>query len=147
PTTDVKSPFLTNVESTFLDVFSFHESQKSLQENYHQFEKMFERILKRCELAFQSVLALNEKPEEKDTKELIALSDLGDETFVTSTVGEYRAKLDIATRLSTTKKSHATFLPLVHEALPSEIDTTSDNWLSYRLLRIGKQPIILFYKA
>ena len=147
PTTDVKSPFLTNVESTFLDVFSFHDSQKSLQENYHQFEKMFERILKRCELAFQSVLALDEKPEEKDTKELIALSDLGDETFVTSTVGEYRAKLDIATRLSTTKKSHATFLPLVHEALPSEIDTTSDNWLSYRLLRIGKQPIILFYKA
>ena len=142
-----KTAFLPPLESTFLDVFSFHESQTSLQENYYRFEKMFERILNRCELAFQNVIAVSESVGEEQTKEFIALSPLGDTVFVTSTVGEYRAKLDVATRFVTAKKSHATYLPLTHEKLSEAIDQESGDWLTYRLLRMGKQPIMFFYQA
>lgn len=146
PTTNKRSPFLTNLESTFLDVFSFHETSLSVQEGYHQFEKMFERILARCELEFQSVVALDENTQAKNTKELIALTALGDKTYVASTGGEYRAKLDVATRLRETKKSHATFLPTSEEPFTATTEVDGDDWLTYRLLRIGKQPLIVFYQ-
>lgn len=138
--------FLTNFESTYLDAFSFHETSVSLSENYHRYEQLFGRILARCDLQFQSVIALNKETNQQDTKEIIADSPEGDEHYCASSESDYRAKIEVATRLCSGKKSHASYLPLVKKTFAENIEEAQGQWLKSYFLRVGKQPIVLFLR-
>ena len=137
--------FLAHLESTYLDAFSFHETSVSLSENYHRYEQLFQRILTRCEVKYQSVIALNQAVDQQDTKEIIADSPFGNEQYFASNASDYRGKRSVATRLVASKKSHASFLPLEKKIFTEEeVGSDSDQWLQPYFLRASKQPIILF---
>lgn len=138
--------FLTNFESTYLDAFSFHETSVQLSENYHRYEQLFGRILTRCDLQFQSVIALNKNKDQEDTKEIIADSLDGEEVYCASTESKYRAKLEVATRLFSGKKSHASFLPMEKKRFDDEVVESKEQWLTPYFLRASKKPILLFLR-
>lgn len=138
--------FITNFESTYLDAFSFHETSVSLSENYHRYEQLFGQILTRCELQYQSVIALDKEKDQQDTKEIIADSLDGDEIYCASSKSAYRAKLEVATRLVSGKKSHASFLPMEKKSLATKEEETEAQWLKPYFLRASKKPILLFLR-
>lgn len=121
-----------------------HQSNTELSETFHQFGQAFEKILSRCELAYQSVIALPQKSAQKDVKEILALSAQGKTLFCQSTQGDYSAKIEAATRYSQMKKSHATFLPIEKKEKTSDFVLKEDNQLTYAFLRAAKKPILLF---
>ncbi|MHC5267606.1 His/Gly/Thr/Pro-type tRNA ligase C-terminal domain-containing protein [Enterococcus sp. LJL98] len=136
---------LAKLESTYLDIFSFHETSVELSENYHRYEQLFHRILDRCEVSYQSVIAFNQSSQQEETKEIIADSLTGTEQYFASSASDYRGKIGIATRLLTSKKSHASFLPLMKKEIKVEkLAFAAREWLQPYFLRASKQPILLF---
>lgn len=132
------------LEPTELDGYSLHQSNTELSETFHQFGQAFEKILNRCQLAYQNVIALPQKDTQKEVKEILALSEQGKTLFCQSSQGDYSAKIEAATRYSLTKKSHATFLPIEKKEKNEDFVLKEENQLMYTFLRAAKKPILLF---
>lgn len=137
------------------EVYSFHESEESLEGQYRQFERAYREILKRCELECISVLG-KDSYLNQDTREFIVLSDCGDKTICVSTESDYAANLEMATSLYTSKKSHATYLELEKVATPNQktiqevahfLDVTLQKMIKSYFYMIDNQPILVLLRG
>lgn len=106
------------------DAYSFHLTQPSLNETYHQYEEAYKRILTACGLSYRWVIGDNELMGGKESKEFMALSDMGEDVVCFSTDSDYAANLEVATSLYTKKLAQASFLPLTKESTPKRTKIT-----------------------
>ena len=94
------------------DGYSFHADEASLDQSYRDYEKAYSRIFERCGLEFRAIIGDGGAMGGKDSKEFMAISEIGEDTICYSTESDYAANLEMATSLYTPKKSHETQLDL-----------------------------------
>lgn len=108
---DEKRPrfgLLRGREFIMKDAYSFHSRDESLDETYRDYEKAYTKIFERCGLEFRAIIGDGGAMGGKDSKEFMAISEIGEDTICFSTGGDYAANLEMATALYVTKKSHET---------------------------------------
>ncbi|AIM25100.1 proline--tRNA ligase [Melissococcus plutonius] len=119
---DEKRPrfgLLRGREFIMKDGYSFHATEESLDTTYNDYEKAYSAIFKRCGLVFRSIIGDGGAMGGKDSKEFMAISDIGEDTICFSTEGDYAANLEMATSLFVSKKSHETQLQIEEIATPN----------------------------
>lgn len=79
------------------DAYSFHDSDESLDVGYRQFEQAYNRIFERCGLEFRSIIGDGGAMGGSDSKEFMAISDIGEDTICYSDASDYAANLEMAT--------------------------------------------------
>lgn len=92
------------------DGYSFHADESSLDTTYRRYEAAYHAILQRCGLEYRAVIGDNGLMGGHDSKEFMALSQIGEELICYSTESDYVANWKMATSLYVSKKSHETFL-------------------------------------
>ncbi len=118
---DEKRPrfgLLRGREFIMKDAYSFHSSEESLDEAYKDYEKAYTEIFKRCGLDFRAIIGDGGAMGGKDSKEFMAISEIGEDTICYSTESDYAANLEMATSYYVPKKSHETQLELEKIATP-----------------------------
>lgn len=100
-----RSGLLRGREFIMKDAYSFHDSFESLDETYQEFEKAYTRIFERCGLDFRNIIGDAGAMGGSNSKEFMALSDIGEDTIVYSDSSDYSANLEMATSLHMRKKS------------------------------------------
>lgn len=100
------------------DGYSFHANDESLNQSYMDYEKAYHAIFERCGLEFRAIIGDGGAMGGKDSKEFMAISDIGEDTICFSNESDYAANLEMATSLYTPKKSHETYLELEKVATP-----------------------------
>ncbi|MGY3765352.1 proline--tRNA ligase [Vagococcus vulneris] len=106
---DEKRPrfgLLRGREFIMKDAYSFHASQESLDEGFRDFEKAYINIFDRCGLDYRIVIGDGGAMGGKDSKEFMAISEIGEDTIVYSNESDYAANLEMATSLFEEKKSY-----------------------------------------
>lgn len=119
---DEKRPrfgLLRGREFLMKDGYSFHADEESLDQSYKDYEKAYHAIFERCGLNFRAIIGDGGAMGGKDSKEFMAISDVGEDTICFSTEGDYAANLEMATSLYTPKKSHETYLAVEKVATPN----------------------------
>jgi prolyl-tRNA synthetase len=125
---DEKRPrfgLLRGREFIMKDAYSFHSSEESLDEAYKDYEKAYTEIFKRCGLDFRAIIGDGGAMGGKDSKEFMAISEIGEDTICYSTESDYAANLEMATSYYVSKKSHETQLELEKVATP-EVKTIEE---------------------
>lgn len=92
-----RSGLLRGREFIMKDAYSFHADTDSLDEIYHDYEKAYDRIFERCGLEFRGIIADSGSMGGKDSKEYMAISEIGEDTIVYSTESDYAANIEKAT--------------------------------------------------
>lgn len=118
---DEKRPrfgLLRGREFIMKDAYSFHASQESLDETYKDYEKAYKEIFKRCGLEFRAIIGDGGAMGGKDSKEFMAISEIGEDTICYSTESDYAANLEMATSYYVPKKSHETQLEMEKKETP-----------------------------
>lgn len=100
------------------DGYSFHANDESLNQSYMDYEKAYHAIFERCGLEFRAIIGDGGAMGGKDSKEFMAISDIGEDTICFSNESDYAANLEMATSLYTPKRSHETYLELEKVATP-----------------------------
>lgn len=59
------------------DAYSFHATEESLDETYKDYEKAYTEVFKRCGLEFRSIIGDGGAMGGKDSKEFMAISEIG----------------------------------------------------------------------
>lgn len=136
---------LRSREFLMCDGYSFHSSEESLEAQYRQYEQAYREIFTRCDVVFKSVLGDSGSMGGKESKEFMAISEVGEDIICSSTESDYAANREMATSLYASKKSHATFLEKEKVATPN----THTIQEVTELLAIGPEKIIksLFFMA
>lgn len=119
---DEKRPrfgLLRGREFLMKDGYSFHASDECLDATYRDYEKAYTAIFNRCGLNFRSIIGDGGAMGGKDSKEFMAISDIGEDVICFSTEGDYAANLEMATSLYVPKKSHETYLELQKVETPN----------------------------
>ncbi|KRL01298.1 proline--tRNA ligase [Liquorilactobacillus capillatus] len=93
-------------EFLMFDAYTFHAEQDSLDKVYHQFETAYQNIFERCGLDFRSIIGDAGAMGGHDSKEFMAIADIGEDTVVYSDQGDYAANLEMATNKRTTQIRH-----------------------------------------
>ncbi|MFC0232599.1 proline--tRNA ligase [Vagococcus entomophilus] len=101
-----RSGLLRGREFIMKDGYSFHANEASLDESYRDFEKAYMAIFDRCGLNYRAIIGDGGAMGGKDSKEFMAISEIGEDTICYSTEGDYAANLEMATSLYVSKKSH-----------------------------------------
>ncbi|WP_409173449.1 proline--tRNA ligase [Enterococcus mundtii] len=118
---DEKRPrfgLLRGREFIMKDAYSFHASQESLDETYKDYEKAYTEIFKRCGLEFRAIIGDGGAMGGKDSKEFMAISEIGEDTICYSTESDYAANLEMATSYYVPKKSHEIQLEMEKKETP-----------------------------
>ncbi|KAF1296760.1 proline--tRNA ligase [Enterococcus sp. JM4C] len=118
---DEKRPrfgLLRTREFIMKDAYSFHADEDSLDQVYRDFEQAYKEIFIRAGLNFRAVIGDGGAMGGKDSKEFMAISEVGEDTICFSTETDYAANLEMATSLYTPKKAHAKMMELEKVALP-----------------------------
>ncbi|WP_035052997.1 proline--tRNA ligase [Carnobacterium pleistocenium] len=100
-----RSGLLRSREFIMKDAYSFHDSFESLDKTYQDFEKAYTRIFERCGLDFRNIIGDAGAMGGSNSKEFMALSDIGEDTIVYSDSSDYSANLEMATSFHMRKKS------------------------------------------
>lgn len=138
------------------DAYSFHASDESLDEGYRLYEKAYNRIFERCGLEFRSIIGDGGAMGGKDSKEFMAISEIGEDTICYSSAGDYAANLEMATSLYTPKKSHETYKELEKVATPAVetieqvsafFDTTAPKTIKSVLFMADGQPVLVLVRG
>lgn len=103
-----RSGLLRGREFIMKDGYSFHATKESLDEVYRQYEKAYDAIFTRCGLDFRGIMADSGAMGGKDSKEYMAISDIGEDTIVYSDASDYAANIEKATNLYQPKTSSET---------------------------------------
>lgn len=117
---DEKRPrfgLLRGREFLMKDAYSFHANEESLDAMYRLYEKAYTAIFERCGLHFRAIIGDGGAMGGKDSKEFMAISEIGEDTICFSTESDYGANLEMATSLYVSKKSHERQLAL--ETVPT----------------------------
>ncbi|MEG0732700.1 MAG: proline--tRNA ligase [Vagococcus sp.] len=110
---DEKRPrfgLLRGREFIMKDAYSFHATTESLDEGFRDFERAYTNIFNRCGLDFRVIIGDGGAMGSHDSKEFMAVSEIGEDTIVYSDNSDYSANLEMATSLYTGKKSHEPLL-------------------------------------
>lgn len=110
---DEKRPrfgLLRGREFIMKDAYSFHATTESLDEGFRDFERAYTNIFNRCGLDFRIIIGDGGAMGSHDSKEFMAVSEIGEDTIVYSDNSDYSANLEMATSLYTGKKSHEPLL-------------------------------------
>ncbi|WEG72762.1 proline--tRNA ligase [Vagococcus intermedius] len=123
-----RSGLLRGREFIMKDGYSFHATEESLDEGYRAYEKAYYRIFERCGLEFRAIIGDGGAMGGSDSKEFMAITEVGEDTICYSTTSDYAANLEMATSLYTPSNSHATVLDLEKVATPTieTIEEVSD---------------------
>ncbi|MGO3733205.1 MAG: proline--tRNA ligase [Vagococcus sp.] len=119
---DEKRPrfgLLRGREFIMKDAYSFHATVESLNEGFKDFEKAYMSIFKRCGLDFRVIIGDGGAMGSNDSKEFMAISDIGEDTIVYSEESDYAANIEMATSLYTSKKSHESLAEIEKVSTPN----------------------------
>ncbi|MBC1403731.1 proline--tRNA ligase [Listeria welshimeri] len=106
---DEKRPrfgLLRGREFIMKDAYSFHANSESLDEVYKLMHQAYSNIFTRCGLEFRSVIADSGSIGGNESKEFMALSEIGEDTIAYSDASDYAANTEMAPVLYMEKKSH-----------------------------------------
>ncbi|MBC1374308.1 proline--tRNA ligase [Listeria sp. FSL L7-1699] len=106
---DEKRPrfgLLRGREFIMKDAYSFHATSESLDETFELMHQAYSNIFNRCGLEFRSVIADSGSIGGNESKEFMALSDIGEDTIAYSDASDYAANTEMAPVLYMEKKSH-----------------------------------------
>ncbi|MBC1484320.1 proline--tRNA ligase [Listeria sp. FSL L7-1509] len=120
---DEKRPrfgLLRGREFIMKDAYSFHATSESLDEVYELMHQAYSNIFTRCGLEFRSVIADSGSIGGNESKEFMALSDIGEDTIAYSDASDYAANTEMATVLYMEKKSHELEKELEKVATPDQ---------------------------
>ncbi|HAA9305904.1 proline--tRNA ligase [Listeria monocytogenes] len=124
---DEKRPrfgLLRGREFIMKDAYSFHATSESLDEVYNLMHQAYSNILTRCGLEFRSVIADSGSIGGNESKEFMALSDIGEDTIAYSDASDYAANTEMAPVLYMEKKSHELEKDLEKVATPDQKSIT-----------------------
>lgn len=107
-----RSGLLRGREFIMKDGYSFHATEESLDQGYHEYEQAYYRIFERCGLEFRAIIGDGGAMGGSDSKEFMAIAEVGEDTICYSTKSDYAANLEMATSLYTPKKSQTEELAL-----------------------------------
>ncbi|WP_163652707.1 proline--tRNA ligase [Listeria sp. PSOL-1] len=120
---DEKRPrfgLLRGREFIMKDAYSFHATEESLDETYQKMYQAYSNIFTRCGLNFRSVIADSGAIGGKETKEFVALSDIGEDTIAYSDSSDYAANVEMASVLHMQKHTHEPISALEKIATPDQ---------------------------
>ncbi|TYV05415.1 proline--tRNA ligase [Listeria monocytogenes] len=124
---DEKRPrfgLLRGREFIMKDAYSFHATSESLDEVYNLMHQAYSNIFTRCGLEFRSVIADSGSIGGNESKEFMALSDIGEDTIAYSDASDYAANTEMAPVLYMEKKSHELEKELEKVATPDQKSIT-----------------------
>ncbi|HHP9916100.1 proline--tRNA ligase [Listeria monocytogenes] len=124
---DEKRPrfgLLRGREFIMKDAYSFHATSESLDEVYNLMHQAYSNIFTRCGLEFRSVIADSGSIGGNESKEFMALSDIGEDTIAYSDASDYAANTEMAPFLYMEKKSHELEKDLEKVATPDQKSIT-----------------------
>ncbi|HFI5794435.1 TPA: proline--tRNA ligase [Listeria monocytogenes] len=124
---DEKRPrfgLLRGREFIMKDAYSFHATSESLDEVYNLMHQAYSNIFTRCGLEFRSVIADSGSIGGNESKEFMALSDIGEDTIAYSDASDYAANTEMAPVLYMEKKSHELEKDLEKIATPDQKSIT-----------------------
>lgn len=124
---DEKRPrfgLLRGREFIMKDAYSFHATSESLDEVYNLMHQAYSNIFTRCGLEFRSVIADSGSIGGNESKEFMALSDIGEDTIAYSDASDYLANTEMAPVLYMEKKSHELEKDLEKVATPDQKSIT-----------------------
>ncbi|EKZ3560207.1 proline--tRNA ligase [Listeria monocytogenes] len=124
---DEKRPrfgLLRGREFIMKDAYSFHATSESLDEVYNLMHQAYSNIFIRCGLEFRSVIADSGSIGGNESKEFMALSDIGEDTIAYSDASDYAANTEMAPVLYMEKKSHELEKDLEKVATPDQKSIT-----------------------
>lgn len=98
-----RSGLLRGREFLMKDAYSFHADVESLDEVYSKYEQAYKNIFTRCGLNFREIIADSGAMGGSDSKEFMAISEIGEDTIVYSDESDYAANIEKATNLYTPK--------------------------------------------
>lgn len=125
---DEKRPrfgLLRGREFVMKDGYSFHASDESLNDVYRDYEAAYNEIFKRCELVYRSIIGDSGSMGGDDSREFMAISEIGEDTICFSTESDYATNLELATSLYVPKTSRVAQLNLEKMATP-DVKTIKD---------------------
>lgn len=156
---DEKRPrfgLLRGREFIMKDAYSFHASQESLDETYKDYEKAYTEIFKRCGLEFRAIIGDGGAMGGKDSKEFMAISEIGEDTICYSTESDYAANLEMATSYYVPKKSHETQLEMEKKETPDVktieevaafFDVQPQKIIKSVLFKADEQPVLVLVRG
>ncbi|EJV0534064.1 proline--tRNA ligase [Listeria monocytogenes] len=124
---DEKRPrfgLLRGREFIMKDAYSFHATSESLDEVYNLMHQAYSNIFTRCGLEFRSVIADSGSIGGNESKEFMALSDIGEDMIAYSDASDYAANTEMAPVLYMEKKSHELEKDLEKVATPDQKSIT-----------------------
>ncbi|EEO7552696.1 proline--tRNA ligase [Listeria monocytogenes] len=124
---DEKRPrfgLLRGREFIMKDAYSFHATSESLDAVYNLMHQAYSNIFTRCGLEFRSVIADSGSIGGNESKEFMALSDIGEDTIAYSDASDYAANTEMAPVLYMEKKSHELEKDLEKVATPDQKSIT-----------------------
>lgn len=107
-----RSGLLRGREFLMKDGYSFHATKESLDMTYRDYEKAYQRIFERCGLEFRAIIADSGAMGGSDSKEYMAISEIGEDTIVYSDSSDYAANIEKATSFYKPNPSHASWQTL-----------------------------------
>ncbi len=119
---DEKRPrygLLRGREFIMKDGYSFHATDESLDEGYRLYDKAYTRIFERCGLNFRGIIGDGGAMGGSDSKEFMAIADVGEDTICYSSESDYAANLEMATSLYTPPNTHVSLLAKEKVATPN----------------------------
>lgn len=116
-----RSGLLRCREFLMKDAYSFHADSESLDEVYKKYEQAYKNIFTRCGLIFREIIADSGAMGGSDSKEFMAISEIGEDTIVYSDNSDYAANIEKATNLYTPKADKS-----VKEVL-TKVDTKDEH--------------------
>lgn len=143
-------------EFLMFDGYSFHATQDSLDSVYSQMEEAYQNVFERCGLDFRSIIGDAGAMGGNDSKEYMAIADIGEDTIVYSDGSDYAANLEMAKNLRIAKTSHESKRDLKKTATPNVkkveevaafLDATADNVLKTLLLYVDEKPTIVLLRG
>lgn len=138
------------------DAYSFHADEESLNDTYQKMNRAYQNIFERCGLNFRSIIGDAGAMGGNDSKEFMAISDIGEDTIVYSDKSDYAANLEMAKSLKIYKNSHEAIKDIEKIETPNVktidelakfIDTASENLIKSLLFMADEKPVMVLMRG
>ncbi|TWW13916.1 proline--tRNA ligase [Dellaglioa algida] len=138
------------------DGYSFHSDEESLNDTYQKMNRAYQNIFERCGLDFRGIIGDAGAMGGNDSKEFMAISDIGEDTIVYSDKSDYAANLEMAKSLKTYKNTHEAIKDIEKietpnvktiDELASFIETATDNLIKSLLFIADEKPVMVLMRG
>lgn len=138
------------------DGYSFHADEESLNDTYQKMNRAYQNIFERCGLNFRGIIGDAGAMGGNDSKEFMAISDIGEDTIVYSDKSDYAANLEMAKSLKTYKNTHEAIKDIEKietpnvktiDELASFIETATDNLIKSLLFIADEKPVMVLMRG